>query len=545
MSLSKPEESVMTPWAVKGKINYMAQITQFGTTAITGALAKRWERVTKRKMHRFIRRGIVFSHQDIERILDCVEKGIPIYIYTGRGPSSESMHLGHMVPFVLTKYLQDALNCIVVIQMSDDEKFLFKDGSKPADLEYYHGLSRKNARDIIACGFDPTRTLIFSNLESNKDMLYFNNILIMNSTSMNQIKGTYGLGETLPPKVIEVLQTKLVEAKAEAFTIEQTIEANEERLIPGNSTDTGEVLQSKLSDLNILIRDLEASVKKFSSESGSSASVGQCVWPAFQCGPAFPTSFTDVFSRSIKTALQKADLPQNIVTSLKRVLNQLLNIGSDKVQTCEMMCLVPMAIDQAPYFRMARDVASNLKCLEPAVIHSEFLPGLKQSAGKMSSTSTSTADNSSSTLFLDMKPDEVAKTIKRNAFSGGRDNLEEHRKMGGDIKIDICYQYLTYFVEDDDELSKIAEAYSNGDMTSGQIKEMTANLVASVIRDHQTRKAEVTDAVVSEFFDWTRVLDIGGCYNRPDLAELESTDYTKYGIDFDRTFGFVPKGDRS
>ena len=544
MSLSKPEESVMTPWAVKGKINYMAQITQFGTTAITGALAKRWEKVTKRKMHRFIRRGIVFSHQDIERILDCVEKGIPIYIYTGRGPSSESMHLGHMVPFVLTKYLQDALNCIVVIQMSDDEKFLFKDGSKPADLEYYHGLSRKNAQDIIACGFDPAKTLIFSNLESNKDMLYFNNILIMKSTSMNQIKGTYGLGETLPQNVLEILRTKLVEAKAEAASIGQIIEQNEDKFIPGNSTDTGEALQSKLYELNSLIRDTESTLKKFSSESGSSASVGQCAWPAFQCGPAFPTSFTDVFSRSIKAALQKPDLPQNIVMSLKRVLNQLLNISSDKVQTCEMMCIVPMAIDQAPYFRMARDVASNLKCLEPAVIHSEFLPGLKQSTGKMSSTSTA-ADNSNSTLFLDMQPEEVARTIKRNAFSGGKDSLEEHRKMGADIKIDICYQYLTYFLDDDGELRKIAGAYSNGDMTSGEIKELTANLVSSVIRNHQARKADVTDAVLAEFFDWTRVLDIGGCYNRPDLMDSETTDYAKYGIDFDRTFGCIPKGDRS
>jgi tryptophanyl-tRNA synthetase len=68
-------------------------------------LVARWEQVTKTKAHRFIRRGLVFSHQDIELILDDVEAGRPIYIYTDRGPSSESMHLGHMIPFQFTKYL--------------------------------------------------------------------------------------------------------------------------------------------------------------------------------------------------------------------------------------------------------------------------------------------------------------------------------------------------------------------------------------------------------------------------------------------------------
>ena len=37
------------------------------------------------------------------------------------------MHLGHLVPFLFTKYLQDAFNVPLVVQMTDDEKYLFKD----------------------------------------------------------------------------------------------------------------------------------------------------------------------------------------------------------------------------------------------------------------------------------------------------------------------------------------------------------------------------------------------------------------------------------
>ncbi len=36
-----------------------------------------------------------------------VEKGNKFFLYTGRGPSSEAMHLGHLIPFLFTKWLQE------------------------------------------------------------------------------------------------------------------------------------------------------------------------------------------------------------------------------------------------------------------------------------------------------------------------------------------------------------------------------------------------------------------------------------------------------
>lgn len=43
------------------------------------------------------------------------------------------------------------------------------------------------------------------------------------------------------------------------------------------------------------------------------------------------------------------------------------------------------------------------------------------------------------------------------AFSGGRDTVEEHRKCGGDTKVDVSYQYLTFFLEDDERLAQIGQ----------------------------------------------------------------------------------------
>jgi len=41
--------------------------------------------------------------RDFDTILNAVEKGEKFYLYTGRGPSSEALHLGHLVPFMFTK----------------------------------------------------------------------------------------------------------------------------------------------------------------------------------------------------------------------------------------------------------------------------------------------------------------------------------------------------------------------------------------------------------------------------------------------------------
>jgi tryptophanyl-tRNA synthetase len=38
----------------------------------------------------------------MDLILDSYEKMEPFYLYTGRGPSGEALHLGHTIPFVFT-----------------------------------------------------------------------------------------------------------------------------------------------------------------------------------------------------------------------------------------------------------------------------------------------------------------------------------------------------------------------------------------------------------------------------------------------------------
>jgi tryptophanyl-tRNA synthetase len=109
-------EQRITPFDVSGgvdesgkllPVDYNKLIQQFGATPISSTLLERFEKVTGKKPHRFLRRGIVFSHRDLEKILDRHEKGQPFYLYTGRGPSSGSLHVGHSIPFEFTKYAQE------------------------------------------------------------------------------------------------------------------------------------------------------------------------------------------------------------------------------------------------------------------------------------------------------------------------------------------------------------------------------------------------------------------------------------------------------
>ncbi len=65
----------------------------------------------------------------------------------------------HQVAFF--RWLQDTFDVPLVIQLTDDEKFLWKDLA----LDEARRLAVENARDIIACGFDLDKTFIFNDTE--------------------------------------------------------------------------------------------------------------------------------------------------------------------------------------------------------------------------------------------------------------------------------------------------------------------------------------------------------------------------------------------
>jgi len=180
---------VVTPWDVEAEngVDYDKLIDTFGSSKIPAELIERMERLTGQRAHRYLRRGYFFSHRDLDVVLDAYEKGEKFFLYTGRGPSSGSMHMGHMIPFSFTAWLQRVFDVPLVIQLTNDEKFLFKDQT----LEESRVMAWENAKDIIACGFDVEKTFIFADTDYIKEM-YPQILKVQKCVTYNQVRGIFG-----------------------------------------------------------------------------------------------------------------------------------------------------------------------------------------------------------------------------------------------------------------------------------------------------------------------------------------------------------------
>lgn len=263
----------VTPFDVSRQVDYNELVSKFGAEYISDELLQRFERVTHKPLHSWLRRKFFFAHRQLDNILDAYENGEPIFIYTGRGPSSDALHIGHLIPFMFTKYLQDAFDCPVIIQIADEEKFYFKS----LDFEIIHKYGIENIKDIIACGFNPKKTYIFSNREYRLNV-----------------------------KEFEIFVSEM-KKKVSVHTLNQLFGLN------------------------------------------ASCNVGQYDCPIYQAAASFYQAFPHIFSKPTT-------------------------------------CLVSYAIDQNVYFKLARDISTEMHLIKPCSIISKFISPLCGLAGKMSSS---------------------------------------------------------------------------------------------------------------------------------------------------------------
>ncbi|KAJ2689094.1 tryptophan--tRNA ligase [Coemansia spiralis] len=381
----------VTPWDVEGPevngvrlaIDYDKLIVQFGTRRIDEAMLERFTKVTGHAPHLFLRRGIFFSHRELDVILDRHEQGKPFYLYTGRGPSRGHMHIGHMLPFVFCKWLQDVFDVPLVVQLTDDEKFLYKSDLK-AEQTYQYAVD--TVREIAAIGFKPEKTFIFSNMGFMGGAFYRNVLKISRCITYNMARSSFGYTET--------------------------------------------------------------------------DHIGKIHFPSIQAAPAFCSTFPTIFGNH-------TDIP----------------------------CLIPCGIDQDPYFRLTRDVAKPLKFKKPSLIHGQFLPALQGVTTKMSSSIDSSA------IFMDDSPNVIKNKINKHAFSGGPTSLRELEEFGSNPDVDISYQYLTYFVDDDQEIADLAVSYRRGEITSGNMKKRCIEVLQKFVGDFQEREKAITQADVEDFMN--------------------------------------------
>ena len=134
--------------------------------------------------------------------------------------------------------------------------------------------------------------------------------------------------------------------------------------------------------------------------------------------------------------------------------------------------IIPVGIDQDPHIRLTRDIVRRMKkrfnFFVPSSIYHKYIPSLDGSL-KMSKSKPE------SCIELPEDINTVKRKIK-NALSGGRDTLKEHRKLGAIIEKDMVFELMKqHLVENDKELNKIYNNYKSGKMTSGELKEIACN----------------------------------------------------------------------
>jgi tryptophanyl-tRNA synthetase len=363
------EEFIVTPYDVQGTVDYEKLIQQFGVKRIDAEMLDRLGKHAG-KPNFMLRRGVFFAHMYLERVLTALDAKEPVYLYTGRAPSGP-VHLGHLLTWQFTRWLQDALGCRLVFQVPNEEKFLFKEELTIADTEKW---TRENLLDIVALGYDLKRTRFLIDTRHASEM--------------------YGLA-------CEVAKKTTASTVRALFGLE-----NEDN-------------------------------------------VGKYFYTCMQTVPAFlPTLWEG--------------RPAQV--------------------------LIPCGVDQDVHFRLTRDVADRLGFPKPATILSKFIPALSGGSKLSSSAEMS--------IWTTDSPKEVEHKVRKHAFSGGRDTVEEHRKHGGNPDIDVSYQWLSMMFEPDDrKLKRIRDDYRSGKLLTGELKQILIGKINAFLKTHQKARAKAGKAV--------------------------------------------------
>ena len=156
------DDFVVTPYEVKGKIDYARLRELFGTQELTAELLERLRGLAHADLPPALARGIYCSHRDLGLLLDRYAAGTPFFLYSGRGPSGP-LHVSHLVSFEVCRWLQEHLRVPMYIQITDDEKFWARSGLSREETARW---GMENLYDILAVGFDRKRTRVFFDSKS-------------------------------------------------------------------------------------------------------------------------------------------------------------------------------------------------------------------------------------------------------------------------------------------------------------------------------------------------------------------------------------------
>ena len=438
------------PWASKGIKNYDEICEKFGLEKI--------DHTTLPEPTHLHRRGIIFAHRDLDSILNARKAGKPFGVLSGLMPSGQ-MHLGHKMVIDQARWFQD-LGGDVTIAVADLEahatRGLSLDKCRKYAVEEY-------ISNYAGMGLNPDKTSIY--FQSERAIVQKMGFTLGTKTNLSEMEAIYGFsGKTSLAHV----QSPLVQAgdivhpQLEEYgglrPIVVPVGMDQDphiRLTRGmvSKTNWFNVNKNKLGNLTIGL---------------SIQDNNQDIMGMINNGGVDKTQRKIVIDRAI-SAINKAGYTQ-------------IN-SNPKHGTIDIKDATAENYSEIQYELLSLErQLGGMGLMQPSSTYHQFAVGM--TGGKMSSSMPET------TIFLNDSMKTIEKKIK-SSFSGGQPTVEEHRKKGGNPDIDVAYQYLRYFFEENDnELEKIREEYVSGKLLTGEIKSICVEKAESWMKEHHELKEQ-------------------------------------------------------
>ena len=438
------------PWASKGIKNYDEICEKFGLEKI--------DHTTLPEPTHLHRRGIIFAHRDLDSILNARKAGKPFGVLSGLMPSGQ-MHLGHKMVIDQAKWFQD-LGGDVTIAVADLEAHATRGLSLEKCRKY---AVEEYISNYAGMGLNPDKTSIY--FQSERAIVQKMGFTLGTKTNLSEMEAIYGFsGKTSLAHV----QSPLVQAgdivhpQLEEYgglrPIVVPVGMDQDphiRLTRGmvSKTNWFNVNKNKLGNLTIGL---------------SIQDNNQDIMGMRNNGSVDKTQRKIVIDKAI-SAINKAGYNQ-INSNPKHGTIDIKDANAENYSEIQYELL-----------SLERQLG-GMGLMQPSSTYHQFAVGM--TGGKMSSSMPET------TIFLNDSMKTIEKKIK-SSFSGGQPTVEEHRKKGGNPDIDVAYQYLRYFFEENDNtLEKIREEYVSGKLLTGEIKSICVEKAESWMKEHHELKEQ-------------------------------------------------------
>ena len=436
------------PWASKGIKNYDEICEKFGLEKIDSSKLP-----NTTHLHR---RGIIFAHRDLDSVLNARKSGKSFGVLSGLMPSGQ-MHLGHKMVIDQAKWFQD-LGGDVTIAVADLEAHATRGLSLEKCRKY---AVEEYISNYAGMGLNPEKTSIY--FQSERSIVQKMGFTLGTKTNLSEMEAIYGFsGNTSLAHV----QSPLVQAGdivhpqldeyggLRPIVVPVGIDQDPHiRLTRGmvSKTNWFNVNNNKSGNLTIglSIQDNNQEIMGIRSDGGIDKNQRKMI-----------------IDRAI-SAINKAGYKET---------NSNPKHGTIDVKDAN---TENRAEIQYELLTLERQLG-GMGLMQPSSTYHQFAVGM--TGGKMSSSQPET------TIFLNDSMKSIEKKIKAS-FSGGQSTIEEHRSKGGNPEIDVAYQYLRYFFEEDDnELNKIREEYISGELLTGEIKAICVDKATTWMKTHHELK---------------------------------------------------------